>query len=101
MSLLNKFQREGVEISRVYDGESWEKIQGKSALESRKIATEIITSVDQACVQIKYKNFVADLLIVLGNDEAEILCDWSCKYDDLYHIIEEVESEFYNQWEKV
>ena len=103
MSLLYKLQAEGVKIVEVFDGESWEKVTGDNNLQIRKNATEIITSVDTSSVRVKYQESNATLLIVLGNDESEILADYSGKYDksdtSLMDIIDKVADEFYAQWE--
>ena len=100
MSLLNKFQTRGVAITRIYDGMEWEKVTGDHNLQIRKNATEIVTSVDISTVQVEHDGVIGLLTIVLGNDESEILCDYSAKKDSqLMHIIDKVADEFYTQWE--
>lgn len=101
MSLLNKLQKKGCEIVSVHDGEEWVKCDGNN-LNCRKDATDAILSVDESLVKIKYNDEVAKLIIVLGNEPSEILCDYSYKEgSNLETILEEVSDEFYTQWEKV
>lgn len=100
MSLFSKLQKNGVTISRVFDGESWEEINTTNDLSMRRFATEIVTSVDTSTVLIQHKEESAILHIVLGNDEHEILADWGCKPGTtIDSIIEKVEEEFSLQWE--
>jgi predicted house-cleaning noncanonical NTP pyrophosphatase (MazG superfamily) len=100
MSLLHKFQAEGVKIVEVFDGESWETVTGDNNLQIRKNATEIINSVDTCSVRIKYKGSGASLLIVLGNEESEILSDYNGdQSSELWEIIERISEEFSEQWE--
>lgn len=102
-SLLSKFQRKGVEIIKVYDGEEWIDCNGNSNLDSRKIAVEAVDSVEISHVRIRYMNEVANLVLITGNEPSEILADWGCKSEfvNLNNIIEEVSEEFYTQWEEV
>ena len=100
MSLLYKFQAEGVKIVEVFDGENWEKVTGDNNLQIRKNATEIITSLDTCSVRLKYKGSGASLFIVLGNEESEILADYQVDpSSELGKIIERIEEKFYCQWE--
>ena len=100
MSLLHKFQKEGVKIVEVFDGESTEKVTGDNNLQIRKNATEIITSVDTSIVRVEYKGSSATLIITLGNDESEILADYhGDQSSELWEIIERIEEEFCDQWE--
>jgi hypothetical protein len=102
MSLLSKLQKSDVEITHVFEGAEWERVQPGSDLKVRKDATEIITSVDESHVRIKYQEEVAKLFIVLGNELSEILCDYSYKEGSvLESILEKVSDQFYEQWEKV
>lgn len=96
MSLLHKLQKRGVDITHVYDGEEWTFVNG-----NRKDAADVILSVDQSLVRIKQQEEVAKLIIVLGNEPSEILCDYYTEGSNLETILEEVSDEFYTQWEKV
>lgn len=102
MSLLSKLQKSDVEITHVFDGEEWTKCVEGNNLSRRKEATDVILSVDESHVRIKYQEEVAKLFIVLGNEFSEILCDYSYKEGSvLESILEKVSDQFYEQWEKV
>lgn len=102
MSLLHKLQKKGVTITHVFDGVEWEKIQPGTNLKIRQDATDVILSVDESMVRVKYQEEIAKLFIVLGNDSSEILSDYSFKENSILEtMLEEVSEDFYNQWEKV
>lgn len=102
MSLLHKLQKKDVTITHVFDGEEWEKIQPGTNLKIRQDAADVILSVDESMVRVKYQEEIADLFIVLGNDSSEILSDYSFKKNSILEtVLEEVSEDFYNQWEKV
>lgn len=101
-SLLYKFQQRGFVIHVVNDGEE-EHFLGNSEtnLDIRKHAVDVICSVDQSWVRIQNnQGHGATLFIVLGNDDSEILCDYSSSSEEFMKEIELVAEEFYQQWEK-
>jgi Icc-related predicted phosphoesterase len=102
-SLLFKFQKHGFKICGVNDGEeSFSFADADNRLYVRKKVTDIICSVDESWVKIQNNQGErATLLIVLGNDDSEILCDYSWSSKELMQSIELVAEEFYQQWEKV
>ena len=85
----------------VDDGEERTRISDDiSQLAAKKQAVEIVCSVDQSTVRVKdsiTKQYAA-LFIVLGNDKNEILCDYLAP-EDLMPRIDDIEAEFYSQWE--
>jgi hypothetical protein len=105
-SLLFKFQKHGFKICGVNDGEeSFSFADVDNRLYVRKKVTDIICSVDESWVRVfNDLGEPATLFIVLGNDDSEILCDYSCSIfssEELTQSIELVAEEFYQQWEKV
>ena len=106
MSLLFKLQKEGVQPYIVNDGEEIIRLTpATSDFTKRREATEIITSVDDSAVGVEYtdvtgKRHVTYLSIVLGNYANEILSDYGIpECEKFEEILEEVSSEFYDQWE--
>lgn len=100
-SLLFKFQKHGFVIDSVFDG--FESITTRYAkkTDARSDAVSVICSVDESWVRIRNdRGEDATLFIVLGNDDSEILCDYSCSSKELMQSIEVVAEEFYQQWEK-
>ena len=70
-------------------------------LNSRKEAVDTICSVDQAWVRLQNNDGErATLFIVLGNEDCEILCDYSSSSSEFMQCIDLVAEEFYQQWEK-
>jgi Icc-related predicted phosphoesterase len=103
LSLLHKFQQRGFVLRSVYDGEETCFLgDAESKLGSRKDAADVICSVDESWVRIQnLSGDRATLFIVLGNDDSEILCDYSSSSKELMQEIEVIAEEFYQQWEKV
>ena len=105
-SLLYKFQQRGFILQSVNDGEENFLLSHLSSptndikLNSRKEAVDIICSVDQSCVRVKKDSNLATLLIVLGNDDSEILYDYSASSEEFMQEVELIAEEFYQQWEK-
>jgi len=94
-SLLNKLQQNGFTIAAVNDGMETEKMDpNKSNLYNRKLATEVITSVDEAGMRVTKGDKRGFVYIVLGNDPEELVCDYT-DWDDL----EEVITAHSRQWE--
>jgi hypothetical protein len=102
MSLLHKLQKADVQIISVNDGEEYENVSGDTKLAARKDAADMITSVDESWVRVQYKDDIATLFIVLGNNTSEILADYSfTPGSKLEEILESVSEAFYEQWEDV
>lgn len=100
-SLLLNFQLQDFAIRAVNDGgESFCFRKNKNKFSARKEAADIICSVDQAWVRVEKDGNLATLFIVLGNDDSEILCDYSASSDEFMQEIEVVAEKFYQQWEK-
>jgi hypothetical protein len=116
-SLLCKLQKRGISLDSVYDGEErivvdkLNKIGArKTAVEAicgekerkrrRKTAVEAICAVDVSWVSIKdlASDHKAELFIVLGNDNSEILCDYNASSRTFFSVIDSVSDEFYEQW---
>lgn len=102
LSLLYKFQQHGFVLRSVYDGEETYFLGDvESKLRARKDAADVICSVDESWVRMQnLSGDRATLFIVLGNDDSEILCDYSSR-KELLQEIEVIAEEFYQQWEKV
>jgi hypothetical protein len=102
MSLLSKLQEADVKIIAVNDGDEYESVSGDTKLAIRKDAADMIIAVDEAWVRVQYRDDVATLYIVLGNDTSEILADYSYKPNSkLEGILESVSNAFHEQWEDV
>jgi Icc-related predicted phosphoesterase len=99
-SLLYKFQKNDFVVDSVFDGEQSTITRYAKKLDARKDAVDIICSVDQSWVRVKKDDKLATLFIVLGNDDSEILCDYSSSSEEFMKEIELVAEEFYQQWEK-
>jgi len=100
-SLLYKFQKGGFSIISAMDGMDSFRIDDKlSNLDARKVAVDIVCSVDESSVRIKdaESGRIASLFIVLGNEQSEILCDYSAP-KDLFPRLDPIAEEFANQWE--
>lgn len=103
LSLLHKFQQRDFSLRYIFDGEEEHYVgNAKTNLDIRKDAADIICSVDQSWVRVQNnQGSTATLFIVLGNDDSEILCDYSSSSKELMQEIEVIAEEFYQQWEKV
>lgn len=100
-SLLCKFQKGGFSIVSVMDGVDSFRIDDKlSNLEARITAVDVACSVDESSVRIKdtESGRFASLFIVLGNEQSEILCDYSAPRD-LFPRLDAIAEKFQNQWE--
>jgi adenosine/AMP kinase len=99
-SLLHKFQNNNFNIVGVSDGEEFEKIEEGSKLSKRKQAVEVVCSVDQSIVHLFDENGEnCALFIVLGNDDHEIVADFSSPRH-IFPVVDEIVDAFVEQWEK-
>jgi ribosome-associated translation inhibitor RaiA len=99
-SLLYKFQMKGIKLISVYDGEEAINVSQVHNLFARKEAVDVITSVDESWVKIEdaVTKDKAQLYIALGNDNSEILCDYSASSEEFLHRIDSIADKFYQQW---
>jgi ribosome-associated translation inhibitor RaiA len=99
-SLLYKFQMKGIKLISVYDGGEAINVSQVHNLFARKEAVDAITSVDESWVKIEdaVTKDKAQLYIVLGNDNSEILCDYSASSEEFFHRIDSIADKFYQQW---
>lgn len=100
-SLLHKFQKGGFSIISVMDGmDSFRIDDNLSNLDARKVAVDIVCSVDESSVRIKdtESEKFASLFIVLGNEQSEILCDYFAPLS-LFPRLDAIAEEFQDQWE--
>jgi Icc-related predicted phosphoesterase len=102
LSLLYKFQQHDFLLHSVNDGEEVYFLgDAENKLRARKDAADVICSVDESWVRIQNnQGGRATLFIVLGNDDSEILCDYSSSSQELMQEIDVIAEEFYQQWEK-
>lgn len=99
-SLLHIFQNNNFKILGVYDGEEFEEMKEGSKLSNRRQAVEVVCSVDESWVRLCDADGVnCHLFIVLGNDDHEIVADFSCPAH-IFSVLDEIVDAFVEQWEK-
>ena len=100
-SLLCKLQKRGISLDSVYDGQDRIVVDKLNKIGARKTAVEAICAVDVSWVFVKdlANDHKAELFIVLGNDNSEILCDYNASSRTFFSVIDSVSDEFYEQWE--
>lgn len=101
-SLLYKFQQDDFLLRIVDNGEQCVSLIGKNNTDARKLAVQEVCSVDQSVVYLTpflaSEKAVIRLVIILGNEENEILADWSAP-EHFHPRIKKFADEFYYQWE--
>jgi hypothetical protein len=88
-SLLHRLSKTH-ELIWAHDGEELTKLFMKVS-EAKSEALDVITSVDESHLRVKNKETqkCSTLFIVLGNENYELVCDWTIGDDSLDEVITE------------
>lgn len=89
-SLLHRLSK-NYELIWAHDGEELTKLSNMKVSEAKRECLDVITSVDESHLNVKNKKTkqCSTLFIVLGNENYELVCDWTIGDDSLDDIITE------------
>lgn len=97
-TLIHHFQNHDFTILSVFDGEELIPFVSSNQWTDRQEATDAITAVDEAWLNVSHEGRKARIFIVLGNEPDELVADYGCS-EELMPLVDDVVDAHRNQWE--